>query len=31
LVNKRNEAFDLLSNLLNKFQKTFDNITSNIR
>jgi hypothetical protein len=31
LVNKRNEAFDLLTNLLNKFQKTFDNITSNIR
>jgi hypothetical protein len=31
LVNKRNEAFDLLSNLLNKFQKTFDNIVSNIR
>jgi hypothetical protein len=31
LVNKRNESFDLLSNLLNKFQKTIDGIVSNMR
>jgi hypothetical protein len=31
LVNKRNEAFDMLSNLLNKFQKTIDGIVGNMR
>jgi small-conductance mechanosensitive channel len=31
LVNKRNEAFDMLSNLLNKFQKTMDGIVGNMR
>jgi hypothetical protein len=30
-VNKRNEAFDMLSNLLNKFQKTIDGIVGNMR
>jgi predicted O-linked N-acetylglucosamine transferase (SPINDLY family) len=31
LVNKRNEAFDTLSNLLSKFTKTMDNIIGNMR
>jgi hypothetical protein len=31
LVNKRNEAFDTLTNLLGKFQKTIDGIVSNMR
>jgi hypothetical protein len=31
LVNKRNEAFDMLSNLLGKFQKTIDGIVGNMR
>ena len=31
LVNKRNQAYDMLSNLLNKFQKTLDGIVSNMR
>jgi chromosome segregation ATPase len=31
LVNKRNEAFDMLSNLLGKFQKTIDGIVGNYR
>ena len=31
LVNKRNEAFDMLTNLLGKFQKTIDGIVSNLR
>jgi hypothetical protein len=31
LVNKRNEAFDTLTNLLGKFQKTIDGIVSNYR
>ena len=31
LVNKRNEAFDMLTNLLGKFQKTIDGIVGNMR
>jgi hypothetical protein len=31
LVNKRNEAFDTLTNLLGKFQKTIDGIVGNYR
>jgi len=31
LVNKRNEAFDTLTNLLSKFQKTIDGIVGNYR
>jgi hypothetical protein len=31
LVNKRNQAYDMLSNLLNKFQKTLDGIVGNMR
>jgi hypothetical protein len=31
VVNKRNEAFDLLTNLMGKFQKTMDGIVSNMR
>ena len=31
LVNKRNEAFDTLTNLLGKFQKTIDGIVGNMR
>jgi hypothetical protein len=31
LVNKRNEAFDMLSNLIGKFQKTIDGIVGNMR
>jgi len=31
LVNKRNEAFDMLTNLLGKFQKTIDGIVGNLR
>jgi len=31
LVNKRNEAFDTLSNLVGKFQKTIDGIVGNMR
>jgi hypothetical protein len=31
LVNKRNEAFDMLSNLVGKFQKTIDGIVGNMR
>jgi hypothetical protein len=31
LVNKRNEAFDTLTNLLGKFQKTIDGIVGNLR
>jgi DNA repair exonuclease SbcCD ATPase subunit len=31
LVNKRNESFDMLTNLLGKFQKTIDGIVGNMR
>jgi hypothetical protein len=31
LVNKRNEAFDMLTNLLNKHQKALDSIIQNMR
>ena len=31
LVNKRNEAFDTLTNLMGKFQKTIDGIVGNMR
>ncbi len=31
LVSKRNEAFDTLTNLLSKFQKTIDGIVGNMR